>query len=86
MSDQFNEIIGHYFTKEEWALWAKGEFNLFDNYVERVGMSDADADRLRKAFRTPTKGEPSKMTPYQEFLKKPLDMRALLAYDNKDNQ
>ena len=49
-------------------------------------MSDADADRLRKAFRTPTKGEPSKMTPYQEFLKKPLDMRAFLAYDNKDNQ
>ena len=81
MSDYFNEIIGNYFTKEEWDLWAKGEFNLFDNYVKRVGMSEADADRLRKRFRTT-----SKMTPYQEFVEKPLDISKILRYDKKDNK
>ena len=82
MSDQFNEIIGHYFTKEEWDLWVKGEFNLFDNFVERVGMKEADADRLRNVLRTPS-DELKKMTPYQEFLENPLDMNAVLGYDNK---
>ena len=48
MTHQFNEIIGNYFTKEEWDLWVKGEFNLFDNFVERTGMTKEDADRLRK--------------------------------------
>ena len=41
------EIFNDLFTKEEWDLWAKGEFNLFDNYVKRIGMSKEDADRLR---------------------------------------
>jgi len=45
----FKEI----FTPEEWDLWAKGEFNLFDNFVERVGMSQEDADRLRARFKLP---------------------------------
>ena len=47
MSNGFNEIIGNYFTKEEWNLWVKGEFNLFDNFVERTGMTEADAQRLK---------------------------------------
>ena len=49
----------------------KGEFNLFDNYVERVGMSKEDADRLRNIFR-PNKEELKKTTAYREFLKNPL--------------
>ena len=70
MNDYFNEVIGHYFTKEEWDLWVKGEFNLFDNYVERVGMSKEDAQRLRDKFSPPKKGT----TPYQDFLKNPLTL------------
>ena len=46
----FKEI----FTPEEWDLWVKGEFNLFDNFVERVGMSKEDADRLRSRFKPPS--------------------------------
>ena len=49
----FGEVFNDLFTKEEWDLWAKGEFNLFDNYVERIGMSKEDADRLRDGFRQP---------------------------------
>ena len=48
MSNGFNEVIGNYFTKEEWDLWVKGEFNLFDNFAERTGMTKEDAERLRK--------------------------------------
>jgi hypothetical protein len=48
MSDAFNELIGNYFTKEEWDLWVKGEFDLFDAFVERTGMTKDDADRFRK--------------------------------------
>lgn len=44
------EIFHDLFTKEEWELWTKGEFNLFDNYAERVGMPKEDADRLREKF------------------------------------
>jgi len=73
MNDSFNEVIGHYFTKEEWDLWVKGEFNLFDNYVERVNMSKEDADRLRNLFNL-NKGTPKKETPYQKFLKNPLTL------------
>ena len=46
----FKEI----FTPEEWDLWVKGEFNLFDNFVERVEMSQEDADRLRARFKLPS--------------------------------
>jgi len=35
------------FSKEEWEAWVKGEFNLFDNYAKRMGMSEEDAQRLR---------------------------------------
>ena len=41
------EIFDDLFNKEEWDLWVKGEFNLCDNYVKRVGMSEEDAERLR---------------------------------------
>ena len=68
----FREIFGELFTKEEWDLWVKGEFNLFDNYTERVGMSKEDADRLRNGSR-PNKGE-SKKTLYKEFLENPLTL------------
>ena len=68
MNDEFHETIGHYFTKEEWDLWAKGEFNLFDNFVKRVGMSKEDAQRLRDHLSPPKKNT----TPYKEFLKNPL--------------
>jgi|TARA_R110000851_G_scaffold142932_1_gene281747 hypothetical protein len=64
----FAQIFGELFTKEEWDLWAKGEFSLFDNYVERVGMTKEDADRLRN------REESKKLTPYQEFLKNPLTL------------
>ena len=74
MSDDFNEIIGNYFSKEEWELWARGEFNLFDNFVKRVGMKEADADRLRNMLHPPTSDESKKMTPYQEFLENPLTL------------
>jgi hypothetical protein len=67
----FDQIFGELFTKEEWDLWVKGEFNLFDNYVERVGMSKEDADRLRNKFSNPNKGG---TTRYQEFLKNPLTL------------
>jgi len=71
-SDSFiAEIFDDLFTKEEWGLWVKGEFNLFDNYVERVGMSKEDADRIRNQFST-NKDEPTEATPYQKFLKNPL--------------
>ena len=50
IKDGFCEL----FTPEEWDLWTKGEFNLFDNYVERVGMSQEDADRLRARFKLPS--------------------------------
>jgi len=69
--EAFQDIFSELFTKEEWALWVKGEFNLFDNYVERVGMSKEDADRLRNIFR-PNKEELKKTTAYREFLKNPL--------------
>ena len=46
------EIFNNLFTKEEWDLWVKGEFNLFDNYVKRIGMSKEDADRLRNGKST----------------------------------
>ena len=72
MSDDFNEIIGNYFSKEEWESWVKGEFNLFDNYVERVNMTKEDAERLRN-------GKP---------LKKPLtfpkDCRKLNQYETNN--
>ena len=72
MTNQFNEIIGNYFTKEEWDLWVKGEFNLFDNFVERTGMTKEDADRLRN----------------RHSLKKPLtfpkDCRKLKAYEKNN--
>jgi len=45
--EAFQDVFGELFTKEEWDLWVKGEFNLFDNYVKRVGMNKEDADRLR---------------------------------------
>ena len=47
MNNDFNEIIGNYFTAEEWEAWTKGEFNLFDAFAERTGMTKEDADRLR---------------------------------------
>ena len=47
IDNEFNEIIGNYFTKEEWESWARGEFNLFDHFVERTGMTKEDAERLR---------------------------------------
>ena len=65
----FAQIFGELFTKKEWDLWAKGEFDLFDNYVERVGMTKEDADRLRHNF-----GSNKKLTPYQEFVKNPLTL------------
>ena len=70
MNDYFNEVIGHYFTKEEWALWVKGEFNLFDNYVERVGMTKEDAQRLRDALSPPKAGT----TRYKDFVENPLTL------------
>jgi hypothetical protein len=82
----FSQIFGELFTEEEWGLWAKGEFSLFDNYVERVGMSEEDADRLRNRFR-PNKDEPKKTTPYQEFLKNPLTepTKRSTLIENEDN-
>jgi len=47
MSNGFNEVIGNYFTKEEWEAWTRGEFNLFDNFAKRTGMTQEDADRLK---------------------------------------
>lgn len=38
------------FSKEEWEAWVRGEFNLFDNYAERMGMTKEDAQRLRNKF------------------------------------
>jgi hypothetical protein len=64
----FAQIFGELFTEEEWDLWVKGEFSLFDNYVERVGMTKEDAQRLRDRFSMPKGGT----TPYQDFLKNPL--------------
>ena len=72
MNEEFLKEVAGYFSKEEWSLWVKGEFSLFDNYVERVGMSKEDADRLRAG-----KGlcrAPKAKTRYQEFLEKPLDI------------
>ena len=72
MNDDFDKIIGNYFTKEEWRLWVKGEFNLFNAFVERTGMTKEDAERLRK-------GKP---------LKKPLtipkDCRKLNKYEGNN--
>jgi|TARA_B110001454_G_C12676007_1_gene415884 hypothetical protein len=79
----FAQIFGELFTKEEWDLWAKGEFSLFDNYVKRVGMNEEDADRLRNRVCNPLSGGSKKMTPYQEFLENPLDMSEVLGYDSK---
>ena len=52
MKKLLDEVIG-LFSKEEWALWVKGEFNLFDNYAERTGMSKEDADMLKGIFLKP---------------------------------
>ncbi len=41
------------FSKEEWESWVKGEINIFDLYVEKVGMSDEDAQRLRDKLSKP---------------------------------
>ena len=46
--ESFQDIFAELFTKEEWALWVKGEFNLLDNFAERTGMSKEDVKRLRK--------------------------------------
>ena len=62
----FAQIFGELFTGEEWDLWVKGEFSLFDNYVERVGMSEEDADRLRN--------KPKASTPYKDFIKNPVKL------------
>ncbi len=70
MSDGFNEIIGNYFTKEEWKAWTKGEFNLFDNFVERTGMTKADAERLK-----------AKINPLQSS---PLSQKTLTKEEIKD--
>ena len=39
------------FSKEEWEAWVKGEFNLFDNYAEKMGMTKEDAQRIRDKFK-----------------------------------
>ncbi len=72
MDDEaFQDIFSELFTKEEWDLWVKGEFNLFDNYVERVGMSKEDADRLRNRWKKTSK---KPLTNYQEFIANPLTL------------
>ena len=72
MSDNFNEVIGNYFTKEEWRLWAKGEFNLFDAFVERTGMTKEDAERLRT------------VKPLKKPLTIPKDCRKLNKYERNN--
>ena len=69
----FQDIFGEIFTSEEWDLWVKGEFNLFDNYVERIGMSKEDADRLRNRFNK-TEEKPKKNSRYQSFINNPIDL------------
>ena len=66
MSEEFLHEVGGYFTKEEWKLWGKGQFNLFDNFVERVGMTEDDADRLRNKFRSPPPLEKKKPLTQEE--------------------
>jgi hypothetical protein len=72
----FQDVFGEIFTKEEWDSWVKGEFNLFDNYVERVGMSKEDAYRLRERFRK-TEERPKKKSAYQSFIDNPIDLTKL---------
>ena len=67
----FGEVFNDLFTKEEWDLWVKGEFNLFDNYAERIGMSKEDADRMRNGFRPspPPKQKPLTKEEIESILK-----------------
>ena len=70
--EAFQDIFGELFTKEEWGLWVKSKFNLFDNYVERVGMSKEDADRLRNG------------KPVKKPLTLPKNLRKLKIYENNN--
>ena len=73
MNEEFLKEVAGYFSKEEWSQWVKGEFSLFDNYVERVGMSKEDADRLRNKFRK-TEEKPKINSRYQSFIDNPIDL------------
>jgi|TARA_R110000824_G_scaffold107813_5_gene254373 hypothetical protein len=67
----FTQIFGELFTKEEWDLWVKGEFSLFDNYVKRSGMSNEDANRLKnKSNKTKLNANNS----YEDFIKNPIKL------------
>lgn len=71
-----NEVFDGIFTDEEWNLWVKGEFNLFDNYAERVGMSEDQINKMKGKL----KGEDSpkvKKTLYEYYLNNPIDFSKL---------
>lgn len=68
MSDSPHKgIFDGIFTPDEWDLWVKGEFNLFDNYARRTGMSEEEIALYK------SKGK-NKKTPYQEFLDNPVNI------------
>ena len=67
----FASIFGEMFTKEEWDLWVKGEFNLFDNYAKRTGMTNEEIKRWRKKLGK--KAEKPKSL-YQEYIENPIDL------------
>ena len=70
----FTQIFGELFTSEEWDLWVKGEFSLFDNYVKRVGISEEDAHRLRNKGAKASNEMGEELTPYEDFIKNPVKL------------
>lgn len=62
----FAEIFNDLFSKSEWDDWAKCKVNLFDLYMEKIGVSKENAQIIRE------KHEPTKKNMYQDFIDNPV--------------
>ena len=62
----FCEVFDDLFSKSEWDDWAKCKVNLFDLYMEKIGVSKENAQIIRE------KREPTKKNVYQDFIDNPV--------------
>ena len=70
------QVFDGIFTDEEWDLWVKGEFNLFDNYAERVGMTEDQINKMKGKLKV--EGSPKgKKSLYEYYLNNPIDFSKL---------
>ena len=62
----FAEVFNDLFSKSEWDDLAKCKVNLFDLYMEKIGVSKENAQIIRE------KREPTKKNVYQDFIDNPV--------------